>query len=58
MIFKYLSQEFDNNVYYLVKQNYFYLYEQMNNFKKFKEQLPNFYSPFTSKKIVAKSICS
>ena len=37
--FKYLSQEFDNNVLYLVKQNGFYPYEYMSEFKKFKEEL-------------------
>ena len=37
--FKYLSQEFDNNVLYLVKQRRFYPYEYMSNFEKFKEQL-------------------
>ena len=45
--FKYLSQEFDNNVLDLVKQKGFYPYEYMSDFEKFKEQLPskeNFYS--------------
>ena len=37
--FKYLSQEFDNNVLYLVKKRRFYPYEYMSNFEKFKEQL-------------------
>ena len=37
--FKYLSQEFDNNVLDLVKQKGFYPY--MTDFKKFKEQLPS-----------------
>ena len=52
--FKYLSQEFDNNVSDLVKQKGFYHYEYMSNFEKFKEQLPNkekFYSSLTGKKI-------
>ena len=39
--FKYLSQEFDNNVLDLVKQKGFYPYEYMNHFEKFKEQLPS-----------------
>ena len=39
--FKYLSQEFDNNVLDLVKQKRFYPYEYMNHFEKFKEQLPS-----------------
>ena len=39
--FKYLSQEFDNNVLDLVKQKGFYPYEYMNDFEKSKEQLPN-----------------
>ena len=38
--FKYLSQEFDNNVLDLVKQKRFYPYEYMSSFEKFKEQLP------------------
>ena len=52
--FKYLSQEFDNNVLDLVKQNRFYPYEYMSDFEKFKEQLPRkerFYSSLTGKKI-------
>ena len=51
--FKYLSQEFDNNVLDLVKQKGFYPYEYMTVFEKFKEQLPrkeNFYSFLTGKK--------
>ena len=39
--FKYLSQEFDNNVLDLVKQKAFYPYENMSNFEKFKEKLPS-----------------
>ena len=39
--FKYLSQEFDNNVLDFVKQKLFYLYEYMSNFEKFKEHLPS-----------------
>ena len=45
--FKCLSQEFDNNVLYLVKQKGFYPYEDMSDFEKFKEGLPSkdkFYS--------------
>ena len=38
--FKYLSQELNNNVLDLVKQIWFYPYEYMNNFEKFKEELP------------------
>ena len=39
--FKYLSQEFDNNVLDLVKQKGFYPYEYMSDFEKFKEELPS-----------------
>ena len=39
--FKYLSQEFDDNVLDLVKQKRFYHYEHMSNFEKFKEELPS-----------------
>ena len=39
--FKYLSEEFDNNVLDLAKQKAFYPYEYMSNFEKFKEQLSN-----------------
>ena len=45
--FKYLYQEFDNNVLDLVKQKRFYLYKYMSDFEKFKQQLPRkekFYS--------------
>ena len=51
--FKYLSQEFDNNILDLVKQKGFYPYEYMTDFKRFKEQLPSkekFYSSLTGKK--------
>ena len=34
--FKYLSQQFDNNVLDLVKQKRFYSYDYMTNFKNFK----------------------
>ena len=52
--FKYLSQEFDNNVLDLVKKKGFYPYEYMSNFEKFKEELPSkekFYSLLTSREI-------
>ena len=52
--FKYLSQEFDNNVLDLVKQKGFYPYEYMCDFEKFKEELPSkekFYSSSTGTKI-------
>ena len=39
--FKYLSQEFDNNVLDLVMEKGFCPYENMNYFEKFKEQLPS-----------------
>ena len=52
--FKYLSQEFHNNVLDLVKQKGFYPYEYTNDFEKFKEELPSkekFYSSSTIRKI-------
>ena len=52
--FKYLSQEFHNNVLDLVKQKGFYPYEYTNDFEKFKEELPSkekFYSSSTNRKI-------
>ena len=52
--FKYLSQEFDNNVLDLVKRKGFYPYEYMSDFEKFKEELPSkekFYSSLTNRKI-------
>ena len=39
--FKYLGQEFDNNIFDLVKLKEFYSYEYMSEFGKFKEQLPS-----------------
>ena len=51
--FKYLSQEFDNNLLDLVKQNRFYSFEYISDFKKFKEPISNkeqFYSLLTGKK--------
>ena len=56
-VFKYLSQEFDNNRLDLVKQKGFYPYEYMSHFEKFKEELPSkekFYSSLTDKKITNK----
>ena len=52
--FKYLSQEFDNNVLDLVKQKRFYPYEYVSSFEKFKEQLPRkekFYCSLTVKSL-------
>ena len=57
--FKYLSQEFNNNVLDLIKQKGFYPYEYMSDFKKFEEQLPSkekFYSLLTGKKLVTKNM--
>ena len=54
MIFKYFSQEFANDALDLVKQNGFYLYEYMSDFKKFKEEFPvkeKFYNSLTDRKI-------
>ena len=51
--FKYLSQEFDNNVLDLVKQKGFYPYEYMGDFENFKEELHNkekLYSSLTDRK--------
>ena len=51
--FKYLSQEFDNNVLDLVKEKGFYRYEYMSDFEKFGEELPckeKFYSWLTDRK--------
>ena len=45
--FKYLSQEFDNNVLDLVKQKGFYPYEYVSHFEKFKEKFPNKENFFT-----------
>ena len=52
--FKYLNQEFHDNVLDLIKQKGFCSYEYMSNSEKFKEQLPSkekFYSSLTGKKI-------
>ena len=50
--FVYLSQKFDNQVLDLVKQKGFYPYKYISNFEKFKENLSNketFYSSLTVK---------
>ena len=39
--FKYLSQEFDNNILDLVKQKVLYPHEHLTDFKTFKKQLPS-----------------
>ena len=55
--FKYLSQEFDNNVLDLVKQKGFYPYKYTSDFEKFKEELPSkekFHSSLTNRKITGK----
>ena len=55
--FKYLSQEFDNDVLDLVKQKGFCPYEYMSDFEKFKEDLSSkekFYSSLTDEKISGK----
>ena len=52
--FKYSSQKFHNNVFDLVKEKGFDHDEYMNDFEKFKEELPckeKFYSSLTDKKI-------
>ena len=49
-----MNQEFDNNVLDLVKQKGFYSYQYMNDFEKFKEELPSkeeFWNSVTDKKI-------
>ena len=50
--FKYLSQEFDNDVLDLVKQKVFYYYEYMSYQEMFKKELPSkekFYSSLTDR---------
>ena len=37
----YLSQEFDPNIFDLVKQKRFYPYEYISDFDKFREELPS-----------------
>ena len=55
--FKYLSQEFDNNVLDILKQKCFYSDEYVSDFERFKEELPRkFYSLLTGKKLVAKNM--
>ena len=52
--FKYLSEEFDNNILDLVKQKGFHLYECMIDVGKFKEEFlskEKFYSSMNGKKI-------
>ena len=52
--FKYLSQEFDNQVVDLVKQKGFYPNQYMRDFEKFKKKLTSrekFYSSLTGKKV-------
>ena len=39
--FKYLNQEFDNNILDLIKQKGFYPYEYMSVLETFKEELPS-----------------
>ena len=51
---RYLSQEFDSNVLYLVKEKGFYPSEYLSNFEKFEEESPTkktFYSLLTDRKI-------
>ena len=51
--FRYLSQEFDSNVLYLVKKKQFYPYEYLSNFEKFEKESPSketFYSLLTDRK--------
>ena len=59
--FKYLSQEFDNNILDLLKQNEFYPYEYISDFGKFKNQLPSkgrekLYSSLIDKKLVVQNM--
>ena len=52
--FKYLTQEFDNNILALVKQKGFYRYKYMSDSEEFKEDLHSketFYSSLTDRKI-------
>ena len=55
--FRYLAQEFDNNILDLVKQKGFYSYKYMNDFEKSKEELSSketFYSSLIGSKITDK----
>ena len=57
--FKYLIQEFDNNILDLVKQKGFYSYEDMSDFTKFKEELltkERLYIFLTDRKVSDKKI--
>ena len=57
--FKYLSQNFDNNVLDLVKQTGFYPCEYMSDFERFKEKFltkEKFYSSLSSRKITVKNM--
>ena len=52
--FKYLCEEFDNNLLDLVQQKRFYPHEYISDFGKFKEELPSkekFYTSLTDRKI-------
>ena len=51
--FRYLSQELDNNILDLVKQNKFYPCQYISDFEKFKEEVPSkekFDSSLTNRK--------
>ena len=53
-----MKQKFDNKALDLVKQKRFDPYEYMNDFEKFKEELPSketFYSLLTGRKIVIRN---
>ena len=53
---KYLSQELNDNILYLVIQKVFYPYEYMSEFEKFKEKLSSkekFFGSFKSKKKIS-----
>ena len=55
--YKYLSQEFDNNILDIAKQKGFHTYDCKSDFKKCKEELPSkekFYLSLTGKKISEK----
>ena len=57
--FKYLSQEFDNNVLELVKQKRFSPYQYMSDFEKFKQELSRkekFDSFLKGEKLLAKNM--
>ena len=53
---KYLSQELNDNILYLVIQKFFYPYEYMSEFEKFKEKLSSkekFFNSLKSKKKIS-----